>query len=315
MPYNNVISRTSAAALIPEVVANDILQGVQNEAAALQMFTRVSMSTAQTRMPVLSALPTAYFVNGDTGLKQTTQVDWTNKYINAEEIAAIVPIPEAVLDDASFDVWGNIKPLLVNAIARTLDAAIFFGTNKPASWPTDIVAGATAAGNVVNRSVGTPRTDKSGVAGYISDLFGAVEADGYVVDGLIANLTYRGMLRNVRDANGQLLSEVSTASAYGVDVKYPMRGLWPAAGVGAAEAIAGDFSYGILGVRQDITYKILDQAVIQDWAGAIQYNLAQQDMVALRVVARYGFAVGNPINHDQGVEANRYPFAVLKQAA
>ncbi len=314
MPYNNIISRTSAAALIPEVVANDILQGVQNDAAALQMFTKVTMSSAQTRMPVLSALPAAYFVNGDTGLKQTTQVDWTNKYLNAEEIAAIVPIPEAVLDDASFDVWGSIKPLLVNAIARTLDAAVFFGVNKPASWPTDIVAGATAAGNVVNRSVGTPRTDKAGIAGSISDLFASVEEDGYAVDGLIASLRLRGMLRNVRDANGQLLSEVGTSSAYGVDVKYPMRGLWPAPATGAAEAIAGDFSYGILGVRQDITYKVLDQAVIQDNAGAIQFNLAQQDMVALRVVARYGFAVGNPLNYDQATEASRYPFAVMKQA-
>lgn len=311
IPYNNLISRTSAQALIPEVVVNDLMGALQNESMALQMFRTIRMSTNQTRMPVLAALPTAYFVNGDTGLKQTTQVDWSNKFLNVEELAAIVPIPEAVLDDTSFDVWGNVMPLVRDAIARALDAAIVFGTNKPASWPAALAVDAAAAGNVVNRSVGTPRTDKAGIAGYISDLYATVEADGFDVSGFIANTIYKGFLRNVRDANGQLISDPT----YGVGMTYPMRGLWPAAGVGAVEALAGDFSQGILGIRQDITYKILDQAVIQDGAGVIQYNLPQQDMVALRVVFRCAFQTANTLNYDQPTGGSRYPFAVLKQAA
>src|SRR5689334_15242102 len=126
MAYNNLISRTGAQATIPEQVSNAIMKTVQNDSAALQLFTHIPMSSNQTRMPILSALPTAYFVNGDTGLKQTTEVDWSNKYLNAEEIAAIVPIPEAVLNDAAdtgFDVWGSVQPLISQAIARVLDAA------------------------------------------------------------------------------------------------------------------------------------------------------------------------------------------------
>lgn len=315
IPYNNLVSRTSAQALIPEVVANDLIGNLQNDSVALQMFRTLRMSTNQTRLPILAALPTAYFVTGDTGLKQTTQVDWSNKYLNVEELAAIVPIPEAVLDDAAFDIWGNIMPLLRDALARALDAAVIFGTNKPASWPAAIAVDAAAAGNVVNRSVGTPRTDKAGISGYFSDLFGTVEADGFDVSGIAANTSYKGLLRNVRDANGQQLPEVNANNVYGVPVKYPMRGLWPASGVGAVEAIAGDFSQGILGIRQDITFKVLDQAVIQDNSGVIQYNLAQQDMVALRVVFRCAFQTANTLNYDQPTLANRYPFAVLKQAA
>ena len=139
IPFNNIISRTETAALIPETVSNDLLASLANNSVALNVFRKINMSSGQTRMPVISALPTAYFVNGDTGLKQTTEVNWDNKYLNVEELAAIVPIPEAVLDDTNFDVWGTVRPLIEQAIGRALDAAIFFGANKPASWPTAIV--------------------------------------------------------------------------------------------------------------------------------------------------------------------------------
>jgi HK97 family phage major capsid protein len=321
--YNNLVSRTSAQALIPEVVSREILKGLTNESALLSIpaVTRVPMSTNQTRMPVLAALPTAYFVSGDTGLKQTTQVDWTNKFLNVEEIAAIVPIPEAVLDDVAFNVWDSIMPLLQNAIARTLDAAAIFGTNKPASWPNALVTDAITAGNAV--LLGANAAAAGGIVGDFSDTFGKVEADGYDPNGAIAATTFKGRLRQARATTGESLIEpddgqVTSTSIYGVPIFYPMRGLWPApfgAGAtlvnGTSQAIVGDFSQVILGIRQDITMKVLDQAVIQDGSGVIQYNLAQQDLVALRIVFRCAFQVANTINYDQATAANRYPVAVL----
>ena len=305
------MSRTEVQALIPEQVSNLMLQNLENEAAALNLFTRLPVATNQTRFPVLSALPTAYFVNGDTGLKQTTEVNWDNQYINIEELATIVPIPEAVLDDAGFDVWGSVRPLVEQAIARALDAAVFFGTNKPASWPGAVVPTAVAAGNVVAR--GTNAAGAGGIAADISDLFSTVEADGYVVTGVIANQAYRGRIRNARGTDGQPLMDMA-GDIYGVAPTFPMRGLWPT-GLSAAELIAGDFTSGILGIRQDFTYKMLDQAVITDNLGAVIYNLPQQDMVALRVVFRVGFAMSNPINYDRPVAADRYPFGVLRSPA
>src|SRR3954469_18611512 len=315
--YNNVISRSDAAALIPEDVAADIITHVPQQSAALSLFRHVPMSRAQQRMPVVAALPVAYFINpSDTGLKQTTEVDWANKYLNAEEIAAIVPIPEAVLDDTGFDVWGTIRPLLEEAIGRCLDAAVFFGTGKPASWPLDILASATAAGNVVTE--GANAAAAGGIVGDISDAMAVVEADGYDVNGMVANRPIRGKLRNARTTTGEQLADAPSSSVgstpsnevYGVPVTYPLRGLWPT-GLSKAQAFVGDFTEGILGVRQDITYKILDQAVIQDGAGAIQFNLAQQDMVAMRVVARFAWQVKSTLTFEQPTDAQRYPFGAL----
>jgi len=314
--FNSVVSRSDAAALIPEDVSREIWKNMPKASAALTLFPQRRLSRAQQRVPVLSTLPAAYFVNGDTGLKQTSEQQWANKYFNVEEIAVLVPIPEAVIADADYDIWGEIRPNIEEAIGRVIDAAIFFGTNKPASWPDDIVTQATAAGNTVAR--GTNNAAAGGLSGDFSDTFGKVEADGYDVNGVIATRAYRGRLRQVRDTTGNKLSEVrhqvSTDEAFGVPIQYPMRGMWPT-GVSEPEAIVGDFSAGQIGIRQDITYKLLTEAVISDANGVVILNLAQQDSVAMRVVIRLAWQLKNPINYDQATEADRNPFGVLLSPA
>lgn len=312
MPYDNIISRSDAQALIPEDVASGIIQNMVKESAALTLMRRATMATNQQRMPVLSALPIAYFVQGDTGQKQTTEVAWGNKYLNAEEIACIVPIPEAVLEDASFDVWEEIKPKLEEAVGRTLDAAVFFGTNKPSSWPDAIVTSAVAAGNVVAR--GTAAAGAGGIATDISNVMGAVEDDGFDVNGFVTTRSYRRYLRNARATDGQKLLDVQLQTLEGEPIVYAMNGLWPP-GASAAELFAGDWSQFILAVRRDMTYKILSEAVIQDNQGNIVYNLAQQDMVALRLTFRAAWQVANPITYERQVEADRYPVGVLRSPA
>ena len=313
MPYNNIVSRTDAAALIPEDVASSIITRLPESSAALSLFRHVTMSRAQQRMPVMAALPVSYFVNGDTGLKQTSEASWANKYLNAEEIATIVPVLEAVLDDTAFDIWAEVQPFMVEAIGRTLDAAIFFGTNAPATWPQAIVPAAVASGNVVTQ--GTAAPEEGGVTGDISALFASVEGDGYDVNGIVAQRTFKGLLRQARATTGQQLDpgagQGATDSIYGVGITYPLRGLWPT-GAGAAQMVAGDYTQAILAVRQDLTWKLLDQAVIQDNTGATIYNLPQQDMVAMRVVARFAWQVAQ-VPTPENV-AGAYPFAVMNGA-
>jgi HK97 family phage major capsid protein len=312
MPYDSIISRSDAQALMPEDVANTIIQNMAKMSAARQLMRPATMANAQQRMPVLSALPLAYFVNGDTGQKQTTEMAWTNKYLNAEEIACIVPIPENVLDDASFDIWGEVRPRTEEAIGRALDAAVFFGVNKPSSWPTDITAAAVAAGHVVAR--GTSAANLGGIATDISNVMATVEDDGFDVNGFVTTRSYRRYLRNARATDGQKLLDVTLNTLEGEPIVYAMGGLWPT-GFDAAELFAGDWSQFVLAIRKDITYKLLTEAVIQDNTGAIVYNLAQQDMVALRVTFRAAWQVANPLTQEQATEANRYPVGVLRSPA
>jgi HK97 family phage major capsid protein len=312
VPFNNLETRANVAALVPEAVSTQMLTSISEQSAVMALGTNIPLANNQVRFPVLSALPTAYFVSGDTGLKQTTEAAWANKYLYVEEIAAIVPIPESVFDDAGFDVFGSIRPLLETAVVRVLDAAIIFGTNAPTTWATEgnLVGKAVTAGNVVAR--GTNAAAAGGLIGDISDTVATLEVDGFTPNGAIGNVSLRGRLRQNRGTTGEQLQLDPDIPA----PVYPgsLAGLWPT-GVNAAELLVGDFTKLVVGVRQDFTYKIITEGVITDNAGAIVYNLPQQDMIAMRLVFRAGYAVSNPVNLANTNAATRSPFAVLRSPA
>jgi HK97 family phage major capsid protein len=314
MPFNNLTSRTDAQALIPEEVSNEMLRVATGQSAVLTQFRRIPVGRNQVRFPILSVLPIAYWVTGDTGLKQTTEMNWTNKFMNIEEMATIMPVPDAVLADAEVNIWDEAMPFLVEAFGRTLDSAVYFGANAPASFPTNISAAAAAAGNTVTEGAAATA---GGFFGDLDTVIGRVEDDGFDVSGFVAARSARGRLRSARNASGDRLDANRVNGGLteldGNPISYPMRGLFPAGGAAGTNVrlFAGDFSQFVLGVRQDITMKVLDQAVIQDNTGAIVYNLAQQDMTAIRLTFRVGWQVSNLINQDQPVEANRYPVARL----
>jgi HK97 family phage major capsid protein len=214
-----------------------------------------------------------------------------------------------VLEDADIDVWGEVRPLCVEALGIAIDNAVLFGTNKPSSWPTALVTAAGTASNTVAKGTYADLyEDILGETGVIALL----EADGFIPTGHIAHLTLRGLLRSLRDSEGGLIFTASPqeANSYvldGVPIEFPLNGAMSS----SYPFITGQWNQLVYAMRQDITFKILSEAVIQDAGGNIIYNLAQQDMVALRVVMRLGFQLPNPINRIQTVEASRYPFATL----
>lgn len=307
--FNSMITRGDASPLIPTDEATEIIKTVPASSAAVQLMRTVRMSTKTLSQPVLGSLPIAYWVNGDTGIKQTTDVLWNGVTLTAEELAVIVPIPEAVLDDAAYPIWSEVRPLLAEAIALALDQAVFMGTNKPPTWPVALVPAAIAAGN---ENVVDSTPEQGGAANDLLESFDDVEDDGYDVTGIAAKRAIRGALRKSRDSTGQKLADVSTNEIEGVPISYVPAGVFDATTL----ALVGDYTMAILGIRQDLTWKMLDQAVITDDTGAVLLNLPQQDSVALRVTARFGFAYASPVTRvEVDNTGTKFPFTVLHPAA
>jgi HK97 family phage major capsid protein len=312
-----IIDRTGAAALIPEDAAKEIIQSVTTSSAVMQLSKRApNMARKQTRIPVLSTLPTAYFVNGDTGLKSTTNVSWENVYLNAEELAVIVPIPEAVLDDADYDIWGQIRPLMVEAFGVAIDAAILHGTNAPDAWPDDLMTQITAASHTVDEDTSAFPDLFDAILGRgtgdESSVFALVEEDGFRVKGSIAQPVMESKLRGLRSSDGVpiFMNDMKTAESF-VLAGRPIQFVENGAMAATVRMISGDWTQLIYAMRQDITYKIATEATIQNPGGGIEYNLFQQDMVALRATMRLAWALPNPLNRVNQTDATRLPFAAL----
>ncbi|MBR2245669.1 MAG: phage major capsid protein [Clostridia bacterium] len=295
-----MITKTEAGALIEEQVVREIFEDAQKESKALSLFRRLpNMSSDKTKLRVSDALPLAYFVDEKTnnGRKNLTTSAWKNVFITAEELAVIVPIKENLLNDVDVDLWAEIRPQLVSAIAKKIDEAVFRGEGAPQSWGDGIIPEIIAKGKTV--------TETGKLYSDINDTMTQVEESGFNVTALLGGVGLKGKFRMMTDTTGQPLASTEIGS---LRREYLDNGAWDK---NTATLIAGDFNNAVYSIRQDVTYKVLDQAVIQDPStGEILYNLAQEDMVALRVTFRMGYAIPNPVTALDGTET-RYPFAAL----
>ena len=311
----NIIDRTGAESLIPENRAKEIIQGTIAQSAVLSQGRKLpNLSSKTHKMPVLDMLPIAYFVNGDSGNKKTTKMAWDKKVITAEEIAVIVPIPEAVLDDSEYDIWAEVRPRVEEAFGKVIDGAVLFGEDAPDSWRDDIVTTATSATSVVTLGSSDSLYDKiMGENGVIAK----VEESGFFVTGHMADISMRAKLRGLKDSTGDPIfkANMQDSTRYSLDgsvTTFPNNGAFDKT---KALMISGDFSQLVYAIRQDITFKLFTEGVVQNTDGTIAYNLMQQDMVALRAVMRLGWEIPNPINSVQTNKSKRCPFAILKSGS
>lgn len=304
------IDRTGAEALIPEDRASEIIQGTIQSSSVLSMGRKLADMTAkQSKLPVLDSLPVAYFVDGDSGRKKTTKQAWDKKVIYAEEIAVIVPIPEAVLDDAEYDIWAEVKPRVQEAFGKVIDEAILFGTGKPTNWRAGLVPSIPEAAKISLAK--TPNLYDATLAegGSIA----AVEASGYFVTGHVADISMRAKLRGLKDTSGHplFMNNMQNAGNYVLDgsaIQFPRNGAFDKT---QALMISGDFAQLVYSIRKDITFKLFTEGVVQNPDGTIAYNLMQNDMVALRAVMRLGWEIPNPVNGLEKDKAKRFPFAAI----
>lgn len=302
------ISRSEVATLIEEAYADTLLSSAKEASTVLTAFPNVSMGSKLTHLPVLATLPEAGWVSESAtaagGVKPQSQVTWSDRTLVAEEIAVIIPIHENVVDDATVGVLSEIAQLGGQAIGKKLDQAVLFGTDKPASWVSpDLLSASVAAGQVTNTVDG--EANASDLVGGVNQVAEAIATAGYAPDTLVSSLAMRYQVANLRDGNG--LPIFRDESFAGFRTFFNRNGAWAPA---SASAFVVDSTRVRVGVRSDITVKFLDQATLG--TGESQINLAERDMVALRLKARYAYVLGNGAT---AIGADKTPVGVVAPPA
>ena len=306
------VTRENASPLIKPEESNEIIQAVVESSTALKLMNRLpNMGTNVREYPIMDSYPMAGFVDGDAGLKMTTNMKWSKDKIVAEEIAAIVAVPDNVAADADYDIFAQMKPRLVEAAGKVIDAAIFFGTNKPTAWRAGIVPAAVAAQNNVPATADIV-TDVFGEGGLIAK----VEEDGYFPESIVSAISMRAKLRGLKDKNDRplFMENLHQGAQYtlaGMGMEFPRNGAFDAT---QALMVTGDWSQAVYAIRQDVTFDVFTSGVVSDADGKVIYNLMQNDMKAIRMVIRLGWNILNPVNAVNPDGTKRFPFAVYQPA-
>lgn len=273
------IDRKDAEALFNTALEAELITALPRYSQAMETLNVIPMGDKVSRIPVLSALPTARFLSVEQEIKPQTNVAWDQVLLTAEEIAVIVPIDETVIADAKADVMGRTTQLILQEFGRVLDAAVFFGAGAPATYPKNGLFGAA-------RKVVTATTS---IAADFNDAFGAVEEIDHEVNAVYGSRTIKATLRGQKSDLGIPVylpndGNPNLGSIYGVPTAFPLG--WDKT---KAQAIVMDRQTAVLGLRSDIQTKILTEATLTGFG-----NLAERDSIAIRAVMRVGFAIANP---------------------
>jgi HK97 family phage major capsid protein len=303
--------------VVPREYSAQIIEEATQASAALTLGQRLPMGTRITELPIPKTFPKAEWVTSpyagaaNTGRKNYTDIGLQPQVITAEEVAAVIAIPDVYLDDNEINLWNFCRPRLAEAIGVAVDDAMLFGV-AGATPPTFPGGGVAGVAQIVDPAGADDVVDA------VNQAMALVEADGLAVTGHAADLIVKSRLRGVRDSTGALLlgteqvGQTQRPTLYGAPIAYnPFTQIGPAPAL--PDFITGAWQYLIIGVRQDIRFKLDPSGVILGTTTANSVSGFQDNVTPMKVWARFGCAIVNPPTVRR--PAGSRPFAKVKLSA
>jgi hypothetical protein len=309
--------------IIPHEYSQQIIDEVEQRSAVLQLATIMPMGTRISELPVTGALPKANWVTGagappaGTGRKPYTDLKLSPQVITAEEIAAVVAIPDQYLEDNTINLWNWARPKMAEAIAVRLDETVLFGgAGIPATFPVGGVCGPLYSMGVGGGGAYNPATNPYPTAidavDAVNNGMSYVEGQGLNVTGHSADIGAKGRFRGVRDQTGALLlgteqvGQKTRPTLYGEPIAYSQYAGNPP-NTGSVNFITGAWDYLVIGVREDIRFRIDPSGVIADAGGQVLVSGFQDNVVPCKIWARFGCTIIKPVTPR--VPLGAIPFA------
>ena len=208
--------------------------------------------------------------------KPLAKITYDTKQLILAEIAVIVPLDEAMIEDASYEEYNieaDIETLIANHFAEEVDDAVFNGDNAPTEWSTTGVSLVQAAVDSGNTVVATSNTSED-----ISEVIGGLEANGNQPNLIIANHSVKAGLRaGLTQYNTPVYVPNGTDGGTVWDTKVVFSNV-----LNDADVLVCQTDGILLATAGSIQFKVLKEATLRNPDGTVAYDLAQEDMIAIR---------------------------------
>lgn len=210
-----------------------------------------------------------------------------------KKLTAIVPFTEELLEDSAVDLYTLLVDLFAEAIGVEEDAQFLAGTGSP--W-----TGVLKNGSVQVVNMGTGEGFSAITADDLLDMTSKVKPSVRRGGKFYMHTTIMDVVRKLKDSQNNYIYQQPAGDAPGKIWGYEvvetdvMPALTDTAAATAFVIFANLKKVAIMGDKQQMRVKLLDQATITDTDGQTAINLAEQDVLALRVVERVGYVLALP---------------------
>lgn len=287
--------------LIPEELRAEVLRIAEAEyGLARRDFTYLPFSGPgnERKIPTLASSVTVNWTN-ESVAKTGTNPTFGLVTQTLKKLAAIIPFTEEILEDSAINLTQLVATLFAEAVSKEEDVQFFYGTGAP--WTGILNNGSVVS---VSLAVGEGVSDISFEK--LIDMQDGCPSGALPGAKYYMNRTIYSYLRKLRadaitaaDGKGMFLLPPNKKAIEDIlDYPIELTDAFPdktLAGVDKPFVVFGNLKLAaIFGDKQQIRAKLLDQATITDGDGQTTINLAEQDMVAIRLEERVGYVLALP---------------------
>lgn len=283
------VNRTVSGLVLPTEVSADIWQSAIEQSAVLSLAQRTDLPGTGKSIQTITGDPVADWVD-ETDEKPVSRPSLGSKSMTPYKLAVIVPFSNEFRRDFA-RLYGELVKRLPAALGAKLDATVFHGTAPGSNF--DVLTNATKI------AVG----GDDPYAGFV-EADAEVALNGALIDGYAMAPQARPLLLGARDGFNRPLFTPGVGSRdivgpLGAPIRFH-KAVYKAGTGGAANVIgfAGDWSSALVGIVQDVTVDISDQATLTEYVDdgnggteAQHINLWQRNMFAVRAEMEVGFIV------------------------
>lgn len=284
-------SNAAGGFLLPTRPAELLINGLLKEAGAIEQVGDARATNNRSESyPIWLGQPTASFV-GEGARKPVTGAELGTATMTVKKIATIVPLTDEFVEDLQYDTFNALVDAGVRTAIRDVVDANLIGK----SAGTNITGNFDSMLRSTTSAVELPATGGDRLRLAISAAMGILEANGYGNPANMGVILPGDIPQHIRDARTAFDATTPVYAEsdpfYGLPVSYSTN-LNTFASATAATSIKGFVVSRPnlhLRIRRDVTVAVSNEATIND--GTSDRFLFQEDMRALRYVARMGFFV------------------------